>query len=448
MDALRLNHLSWHPAGAAQPVLDGVALAVGRGEVVALLGPSGAGKTSLLRLVAGLEAPTRGRVEIGGADVTALGASDRPVGLVAQNARLFPDLTVLDNVAFRLRLAPAGAEAAVARARHTLRLLGIEPLASRRPDQLSEGEQQRVALARALATSPALLLLDEPMSHLDRRLRRDMRREILELQARLGLALVYVTHDQGEAMAISDRIALLHQGRVIQQGTPRQLYEHPASDFVAAFMGDMRLFEGWVDGGAVRLGPLRLALALGLTDRETLGLTLALAEGDIEALTLALGLIEGETLGDLLALALGLTDGETEADGETDGETEGLAEAEALALGLTDGETLRLALALADGLADLETLALGLTEGEIDGLTLALPAELGEAEALTEAEGLRLDETEGLTLADGLTLRLTEAEALGLALTETEAEGETLGLTLGLALALAEADGDTLGETL
>ena len=262
MDALRLNHLSWHPAGAAQPVLDGVALAVGRGEVVALLGPSGAGKTSLLRLVAGLEAPTRGRVEIGGADVTALGAPDRPVGLVAQNARLFPDLTVLDNVAFRLRLAPAGAEAAVARARHTLRLLGIEPLASRRPDQLSEGEQQRVALARALATSPALLLLDEPMSHLDRRLRRDMRREILDLQARLGLALVYVTHDQGEAMAISDRIALLHQGRVIQQGTPRQLYEHPASDFVAAFMGDMRLFEGWSEGGgAVRLGPLRLALA-------------------------------------------------------------------------------------------------------------------------------------------------------------------------------------------
>jgi iron(III) transport system ATP-binding protein len=262
MDALRLHHLSWQPAGAQQPVLDAVGLTVGHGEVLALLGPSGAGKTSLLRVVAGLETPTRGHVEIDGVDVTALPAPERPVGLVAQNARLFPDLTVLDNVAFRLRLAPAGAAAAVARARQTLQLLGIETLASRRSDELSEGEQQRVALARALASRPALLLLDEPMSHLDPRLRRGLRREILDLQTQLGLTLIYVTHDQGEAMAISDRIALLHQGRVVQQGTPRQLYEHPASDFVAAFMGDMRLFEAWSEGdGAVRLGPLRLALA-------------------------------------------------------------------------------------------------------------------------------------------------------------------------------------------
>ena len=258
MDALRLHHLSWQPAGAEPPVLNALELAVGCGEVVALLGPSGAGKTSVLRLVAGLETPTHGRVEIAGADVTALPATDRPVGLVAQNARLFPNLSVLDNVAFRLRLAPVGSDSAFARALDTLRLLGIEALAARRPGELSEGEHQRVVLARALASGPTLLLLDEPMSHLDRRLRRALRRQILDLQSRLGLALVYVTHDQGEAMSVSDRIALLHQGRIVQQGTPRSLYEQPTSDFVAAFMGDMRLFDAWSDGcGTVQLGPLR-----------------------------------------------------------------------------------------------------------------------------------------------------------------------------------------------
>lgn len=261
MAALRLHHLSWQPADAAQPVLDSVDLAVDPGEVVALLGPSGAGKTSLLRLVAGLEPPTHGRVEMDGADVTGMAASDRPVGLVAQNARLFPELSVLDNVAFRLRLSPKGREAATVRAIQTLGLLGIATLAARRPDELSEGEHQRVVLARALVTGPALLLLDEPMSHLDPRLRRAMRQEILDLQAGLGVAMVYVTHDQGEAMALSDRIVLLHQGRVVQEGSPRRLYDEPVSDFAAAFMGDMRLFEAWNDGGgAVRLGPLQLAL--------------------------------------------------------------------------------------------------------------------------------------------------------------------------------------------
>jgi iron(III) transport system ATP-binding protein len=262
VNALRLHHLTWQPAGGGRPVLDAVDFAVGTGEVVAVLGPSGAGKTSLLRLVAGLEVPTRGRIEIAGADVTALTANDRPVGLVAQNARLFPNLTVMDNVAFRLRLASAdaqGAQSALARARSTLQLLDIEALAQRLPGELSEGEHQRVALARALAPGPTMLLLDEPMSHLDRRLRRALRRQILDLGAGLGLTLVYVTHDQAEAMAVSDRIVLLHEGRVVQQGTPRSLYEQPASAFVAAFMGDMRLFDAWSDScGVVKLGPLHL----------------------------------------------------------------------------------------------------------------------------------------------------------------------------------------------
>ena len=258
MNALRLHHLSWRPTGVEPPVLDAVELEVGPGEVVAVLGPSGAGKTSLLRLVAGLETPTSGRVEIAGADVTALPAIDRPVGLVAQNARLFPNLTVLENVAFRLRLASDSAHRALARARSTLQLLDIEALSARRPGELSEGEHQRVVLARALAPGPRLLL-DEPMSHLDGRLRRALRKQILDLRAGLDLSLVYVTHDQGEAMAVSDRIALLHQGCIVQQGTPRSLYERPASAFVAAFMGDMRLFDAWSDGcGAVQLGPLHL----------------------------------------------------------------------------------------------------------------------------------------------------------------------------------------------
>lgn len=258
MDALLLRGVTWRPCATGAAVVDAVDLAVAPAEVVAVIGPSGAGKTSLLRLIAGLQAPDRGRIEIAGVDVTALGPAQRPVGLVAQEARLFPELTVLDNVAFRLRL-QAGARAARQRALETLGLLGVEALAGRRPGELSGGEQQRVALARALAASPSILLLDEPMSHVDPRLRRALRREILTLQARLGLTLVYVTHDRHEAMALGDRIVLLHQGRIVQQGTPRSLYEQPATGFVAAFMGEMRMFDGWCDGsGTVTLGPLRL----------------------------------------------------------------------------------------------------------------------------------------------------------------------------------------------
>ena len=261
MDALRLDRLSWRPGSSGRVAVEEIDLAVQTGEVLGLLGPSGAGKTSLLRLMAGLQLPDRGHIEICGADVTRRAPSERPVGVVAQDVRLFPDLSVVDNVAFRLRLQPHTSALAKARALDTLRLLGIAPLAGRRADDLSEGEKQRVALARALVCEPALLLLDEPMSHLDRPLRRALRAEILALRARLGLTLIYVTHDQSEAMAISDRIALLRGGRLIQQGTPRLLYEEPASDFVAGFMGDMRLFDVWCDGeGMISLGPLRVPL--------------------------------------------------------------------------------------------------------------------------------------------------------------------------------------------
>lgn len=262
MDAVRLHRLGWHPGAAGTAVIEDVDLAVPPGRVLTLLGPSGAGKTTLLRLVAGLQAPSAGRVEIGGEDVTAHPAAQRPVGLVAQHPALFPDLSVLDNVAFRLRLQPRLAADAAARARDALGLLGIAGLAARRSGELSEGEQQRVALARALAAGPAVLLLDEPLAHLDHGLRRALREEIRALQSRLGLTLVWVTHDHAEAMAVSDHIALLDRGRIVQQGSPRSLYEQPATAFVAAFMGEMRLFEGWSDGhGALRLGLLELPAA-------------------------------------------------------------------------------------------------------------------------------------------------------------------------------------------
>ena len=267
MEGLSLVGLSWQPPKASAAVVCGVDLHAPGGQVLGLIGPSGAGKTSLLRLIAGLETPSAGRIVIEGVDVTGWAASDRPVGLVAQDPLLFPELSALDNVAFRLRLKLPQASDAVERARGALRLLGAEHLAARRPGELSEGERQRIGLARALVDRPAVLLLDEPIVHLDRGLRRVLREEIRALQAQLRLTVVYVTHDQPEAMAVSDQLVLLHQGRVIQHGSPRQLYTRPVSAFAAAFMGEMRLFEAWrAADGLVHLGSLRLALGDGLPE--------------------------------------------------------------------------------------------------------------------------------------------------------------------------------------
>ena len=235
----------------ATVALDRVDLAVERGSFFTLLGPSGCGKTTLLRLIAGFETPTEGRVLIGGADVTALPPFRRPVNTVFQSYALFPHLSVERNVAFGLEM--QGRKDAKARAREMLDLVRLADFADRRPAQLSGGQQQRVALARALAPAPEVLLLDEPLSALDLKLRREMQRELKRLQHETGITFVFVTHDQEEALTMSDRIAVMSGGRVLQTGTPREVYDAPASRFVAGFIGETNVIEGRVEGGRAHL---------------------------------------------------------------------------------------------------------------------------------------------------------------------------------------------------
>jgi iron(III) transport system ATP-binding protein len=235
------------------------------GQLVTLLGPSGCGKTTLLRMVAGLEDITAGRILIGGRDVTALSPAERDVSLVFQSYALFPHMNVLDNAAYGLRAGGMPRRAAEAQARATLEMLGLGALALRLPSELSGGQQQRVAVARALVLEPRVLLFDEPLSNLDARLRRQVREDIRALQQRLGLTVLYVTHDQQEALAVSDLIVVMSSGRIAQAGPPRALYERPESRFVADFMGEANLLAASIaavrdEVAEVVLGPLRLHL--------------------------------------------------------------------------------------------------------------------------------------------------------------------------------------------
>ena len=240
-------------------VVDAVSLRVPRGTLTTLLGPSGCGKTTTLRMIAGLEAPTSGRIVIAGRDVTELPASERDVSMVFQSYALFPHMSVLANVAYGLDVARVPRAQARDRARAAMAAVGLVDLDRRLPSELSGGQQQRVALARALVLEPAVLLFDEPLSNLDARLRRSMREEIRGLQQRLGLTVAYVTHDQEEAMAVSDQVIVMNRGRIAQAGTPRELYERPRSEFVAGFMGEAVLFDAIaLPEGTIRLGPLTL----------------------------------------------------------------------------------------------------------------------------------------------------------------------------------------------
>ncbi|MEO5845405.1 MAG: ABC transporter ATP-binding protein, partial [Caldimonas sp.] len=244
---------------AAPLVVDVVSVRIPRGSLTTLLGPSGCGKTTTLRMIAGLEAPTSGRIVIAGRDVTDLPASERDVSMVFQSYALFPHMTVIANVAYGLDVAGLPRKEARERARAAMATVGLVDLDERLPSELSGGQQQRVALARALVLEPAVLLFDEPLSNLDARLRRSMREEIRGLQQRLGLTVAYVTHDQEEAMAVSDRIIVMERGRIAQAGTPRELYESPRSEFVAGFMGEAMLFDALaLPDGTIRLGPLVL----------------------------------------------------------------------------------------------------------------------------------------------------------------------------------------------
>ncbi|MGR3793719.1 ABC transporter ATP-binding protein [Vannielia sp. SX4] len=221
-------------------------LDIAPGELVTLLGPSGCGKTTTLRMLAGLESPTEGQILIGGNDVTRLPANRRDVSMVFQSYALFPHMRVGQNVSYGLESGGMKPAEAKARAEQALELVGLEGLAERLPAELSGGQQQRVAVARALVLEPQVLLLDEPLSNLDARLRRKVRTDIRELQQRLGFTAVYVTHDQEEALAVSDRIVVMKDGRIAQMGTPRELYEAPVSEFIADFIGEANVVEGRV----------------------------------------------------------------------------------------------------------------------------------------------------------------------------------------------------------
>lgn len=241
-------------------VLHGVDLDIAPGEFVSLLGPSGCGKTTLLRVLAGLEGAEEGTVLLGGGDVSRVPTNRRDIGMVFQSYSLFPHLRVVDNTAFGLRRRGVGTTEAARRALDALALVGLADLADRFPHQLSGGQQQRVALARALVTEPRVLLLDEPLSALDAKVRVQLRDEIRRIQLRLGITTVFVTHDQEEALAVSDRIAVMNSGRIEQIGSPEELYTTPATAEVAAFVGLSSVVSGVADGEHVVVWGQRLPL--------------------------------------------------------------------------------------------------------------------------------------------------------------------------------------------
>jgi iron(III) transport system ATP-binding protein len=256
---IEFRQVSKRYGSAASPlVVKGIDFVVPKGTLTTILGPSGCGKTTTLRMIAGLEAPTGGQILIDGQDVTRLGPSERNVSMVFQSYALFPHMSVLDNVRYGLDVSGVPRERAQERAHQALDSVGLAGLGQRLPAELSGGQQQRVAVARALVLEPSVLLFDEPLSNLDARLRRSMRDEIRSLQQALGLTVAYVTHDQSEALAVSDQIIVMDAGQIAQAGTPRDLYERPDSSFVAGFMGEAVLLDGVaLADGTVQLGPIR-----------------------------------------------------------------------------------------------------------------------------------------------------------------------------------------------
>jgi sulfate transport system ATP-binding protein len=242
--------------------LDDVSLDVPGGELVALLGPSGSGKTTLLRIIAGLEPADQGTIHFHGEDATAQPVRERQVGFVFQHYALFRHMSVFENVAFGLRVRPRRVRPPEAEIRDTvmglLRLVQLEVLAERRPSELSGGQRQRVALARALAVKPKVLLLDEPFGALDAKVRKELRRWLRRLHEEVHVTSVFVTHDQEEALEVSDRVVIMNEGGIEQQGTPEEVYDHPATPFVYGFLGDVNLFHGRIHQGRVRIGASEL----------------------------------------------------------------------------------------------------------------------------------------------------------------------------------------------
>ncbi len=261
MTFLTLSHLK-KSFGATQVVHD-FNMAIDKGEFISFLGPSGCGKTTVLRMIAGFETPSGGTIEIDGKDQTSLKPNQRNIGMVFQAYALFPNMNVFDNVAFGLKIAGMPKVDIEARVKEMLALIHLEQLAERFPYQLSGGQQQRVALARALAPKPQVLLLDEPLSALDAKIRVSLREEIRQIQQKLGITTVFVTHDQEEALSISDRIVVMNAGKADQIGTPFEIYNRPTTRFVASFVGTLNVLDAIVadqSAGMVRIGDQTLAI--------------------------------------------------------------------------------------------------------------------------------------------------------------------------------------------
>jgi putrescine transport system ATP-binding protein len=257
--------------------VDRLSLDIRAGEFFALLGPSGCGKTTLLRMLAGFETPDAGRILLGGKDIAQVLPHQRPVNMMFQNYALFPHLTVRDNIAFGLKRAGMPRAKIATRVAEMVALVKLEGLEQRKPDQLSGGQKQRVALARSLARRPQVLLLDEPLAALDKKLRESTQVELMELQQRLGTTFVIVTHDQEEAMTVADRIGVMDAGRLEQVATPRELYEAPASRWIAEFVGDINIFEGQLksrEAGRVMISTRDAGTIAAAEPREPLGKTL------------------------------------------------------------------------------------------------------------------------------------------------------------------------------
>ena len=255
-------------------VIDNLDLTIKRGTMVTLLGPSGCGKTTILRLVAGLESPTSGKIFIDGEDVTKSSIQNRDICIVFQSYALFPHMSIGDNVGYGLRMQNVNPEERKQRVKEALELVDLAGFEDRYVDQISGGQQQRVALARALVLKPKVLLFDEPLSNLDANLRRSMREKIRELQQRLGITSLYVTHDQTEAFAVSDEVIVMHKGKIMQKASAKELYLRPNSLFLANFMGESSIFDGTLQQEKVTVNGYRFHLTdaaqFGLSDGECL----------------------------------------------------------------------------------------------------------------------------------------------------------------------------------
>jgi putrescine transport system ATP-binding protein len=285
--------------------VDNVSLDIGRGEFFALLGPSGCGKTTLLRMLAGFETPDEGQVLLDGQDVVGVPPYERPVNMMFQSYALFPHLTVAGNIAFGLRQDGWTKAAIAARVAEMLALVKLEQFGQRKPHQLSGGQRQRVALARALAKSPKVFLLDEPLAALDKKLRDETQFELMALQQRLGLTFVIVTHDQEEAMTMADRLGVMHAGKLVQVGTPAEIYEDPQTRWVAEFIGEVNLFEGTISGhqgglASIDTGAGRLVIARkhGFDDGQSVSVAVRPEKIDIthEPVANALNMLHGKVL--------------------------------------------------------------------------------------------------------------------------------------------------------